>query len=505
MIPHELPDDRVEARRYASALVVEAQTDADWVSGRIDDAREIAVARGWDDIDLALLHARVVHSWKRGVGSTSELLDELEDGAERIGSSGMLAIALVDRIRYLRKLNGHAPFELYATARARVGDGTGTGVDRFAGLLNLAVELEVIGLSGLAAKTLDDAEVAAKSIPGHHQALSILANNRTQHELWRAFDAVMEGDPELAARCVDLSDEASSGIGPDLPASWAVRIAADRRVVTALLADEDVAPDEVEGLVAGLDAFDEERPIRLRLLQPLMRQGSAPTAEQLDRLEQPQFGWYLLVRALRRGNAGSAAIIDALDGLNRALFARWARTRSETEDGIGAMIEAQSLARERGELAVQVITDPLTRLGNRRAWEQALDGVDGGSSTVVLTDLDWFKSINDSHGHLVGDIVLQRSAQTIGRIAAPYDPLVVARLGGDEFGVLLRGRARELADEMVAELHAAMADADWPTELGTAPTLTAGVGVADSSGEVVDAADRELYAGKRARRGRVDD
>ncbi len=95
----------------------------------------------------------------------------------------------------------------------------------------------------------------------------------------------------------------------------------------------------------------------------------------------------------------------------------------------------------RRELSVQALSDALTGLPNRRAWDLALTeragAAAGGARQLCLAilDLDHFKQINDIHGHLAGDEVLRATGQGV------YDNLrqdnFVARLGGDEFGLLL--------------------------------------------------------------------
>ena len=90
---------------------------------------------------------------------------------------------------------------------------------------------------------------------------------------------------------------------------------------------------------------------------------------------------------------------------------------------------------------MQALSDPLTGLPNRRAWDLALKewvaaAADGANRLcVAILDLDHFKQINDVHGHVIGDEVLCASGQEV------YDNLrqddFVARLGGDEFGLLL--------------------------------------------------------------------
>lgn len=87
------------------------------------------------------------------------------------------------------------------------------------------------------------------------------------------------------------------------------------------------------------------------------------------------------------------------------------------------------------------LKDPLTGLGNRRYFrsvlERSIDAVarSGESVLLLLLDIDRFKSINDNHGHLVGDLVLREIARCLARCLRPMD--TVARYGGEEFAIIL--------------------------------------------------------------------
>ncbi len=97
----------------------------------------------------------------------------------------------------------------------------------------------------------------------------------------------------------------------------------------------------------------------------------------------------------------------------------------------------------RRRLSAEALTDPLTGLPNRRAWDRTLterldalaDGTSDEKLCLAILDLDRFKPVNDSHGHAVGDEVLRAAGEAI-RTGLRGDDFV-ARLGGDEFGLLL--------------------------------------------------------------------
>jgi len=122
-------------------------------------------------------------------------------------------------------------------------------------------------------------------------------------------------------------------------------------------------------------------------------------------------------------------------------------------------------ARTHRQLARQALTDPLTGLPNRRAWDQALGqrlaaaGDLPGRLCVAIFDLDHFKQVNDSHGHAVGDEVLRAAGRVISGSLRVDD--FVARLGGDEFGLLLslpnRATAAALVERVRSGLPAGLA------------------------------------------------
>ncbi len=160
----------------------------------------------------------------------------------------------------------------------------------------------------------------------------------------------------------------------------------------------------------------------------------------------------------------------------------------------------------------QVTVDSLTGLATRRAFDDALQTAltvpvpDG--TALVLIDVDPFKSINDNHGHPVGDDVLVHLAAVL-RDNVRADDAVLSRLGGDELAVLLPGCDRDTASRRGAELLDAVLAQPMALADGTLLSLSISVGVAhvqeygSDRRAVYIAADAALYEAKRAGRGRV--
>lgn len=165
------------------------------------------------------------------------------------------------------------------------------------------------------------------------------------------------------------------------------------------------------------------------------------------------------------------------------------------------------------ELATLSLTDPLTRLPNRRGFRaRALPAIavtrrNGGDCAVVMLDLDHFKSINDEFGHANGDAVLRSVAGLITEAVRDAD--VVGRLGGEEFALLLPGADTGAAALATERLRGLVATRVPHPGSGTV-TLSAGIAVLgteeDPSGALdtaLQAADRALYAAKRGGRNLV--
>jgi diguanylate cyclase (GGDEF)-like protein len=162
-------------------------------------------------------------------------------------------------------------------------------------------------------------------------------------------------------------------------------------------------------------------------------------------------------------------------------------------------------------VAEQANTDILTGLPNRRALEDRLQEDIRHSKrmrtqfSVVMMDLDGFKSVNDIYGHVVGDEVLHSVFKRLSENVRPTDFL--ARYGGDELTLIIRNADVEIAQTVTAKLIEIMDRFEFPfpgskkIKLG----ITAGIAVypihARNAGDLLRAADSALYQGKKHKRG----
>ncbi|MEU8662842.1 GGDEF domain-containing protein [Actinoplanes philippinensis] len=158
------------------------------------------------------------------------------------------------------------------------------------------------------------------------------------------------------------------------------------------------------------------------------------------------------------------------------------------------------------------VTDGLTGLRSRRFFEQALGNQgersvkNGVPVSVLLLDIDHFKSVNDTYGHNGGDRVLVEVTHRLRELVRPGD--VVARYGGEEFAVLLPDTSTEQAGEVAERIRRGVSGAPIAVDESRLHTVTISVGIAGmpaagTTDELVLAADRALYAAKNAGRNRV--
>ncbi len=170
---------------------------------------------------------------------------------------------------------------------------------------------------------------------------------------------------------------------------------------------------------------------------------------------------------------------------------------------------ALSNARLVERLERQAAEDPLTGLANQRAFhrecEREFSRIErtGGELSLVMLDLDHFKSINDAHGHPYGDQVLIAVADALRAAVRVHD--VVARLGGEEFAILLPDAAAEDSYDFAERARQAIAripvaDAALACSAGVATATPSGPSVA----ELLEQADRALYRAKRLGRDRTE-
>lgn len=156
------------------------------------------------------------------------------------------------------------------------------------------------------------------------------------------------------------------------------------------------------------------------------------------------------------------------------------------------------------------LVDPLTSALNRRGLDESLPRLRAAPASdeapcVLLVDLDRFKSINDAHGHAIGDDVLRSVSAVLAGVARQGDDVV--RLGGEEFLVVLRGASLDSGLRVAERARAAISAIRMVTEHGEL-RITASIGVArqrpgEGRDDLLARADAAMYRAKAEGRDRV--
>ncbi|MCC7485950.1 MAG: GGDEF domain-containing protein [Burkholderiales bacterium] len=203
-----------------------------------------------------------------------------------------------------------------------------------------------------------------------------------------------------------------------------------------------------------------------------------------------------------------------LTGLNLDAALRLLRAAGYAGVGEGEPVGAPLLQRVIDGLCDLSQRDGLTGLANARhfhlALERELDRVarTGAAAALLLIDIDHFKLVNDTHGHLAGDQALRAVGEALLRGVRPMD--LVARTGGEEFGVILPGSSPQLARVAAERLRARVENTAIELPSGAPVNVTVSIGGAAvapwervTSRHLIELADRHLYAAKHQGRNRV--
>ena len=191
----------------------------------------------------------------------------------------------------------------------------------------------------------------------------------------------------------------------------------------------------------------------------------------------------------------------------QALTARLRRRNQELQTALDTL---RATAHRLSQTEVLTRTDELTGLLNRRGFSTHIDQRRRNSSlgglALVLIDCDRFKDVNDAHGHLAGDRVLQGVANLLRAVAGPDD--VACRRGGDEFCLLVHGQGREelerMGDYMLGSARMLQRMHNKPPQM---TTLSIGACLISDDGKWEDwytKADTALYRSKRLGGNRVE-
>lgn len=216
------------------------------------------------------------------------------------------------------------------------------------------------------------------------------------------------------------------------------------------------------------------------------------------------------LETLVEGNATADLKREVLDavGMLKSIISERSERHAKQMQMLGAQV--RSLGHELESARKESETDPLTRIANRKAFDEYLarsvemHKAFGDSMVMLIVDVDHFKSVNDTYGHITGDEVLRQIADALIKVFLRKKDFV-SRLGGDEFAVILRetrlADARTLADRVLSRIRSLLiATSNEQTIEVTVSIGLAQIREGDDEKAWFERTDRGLYAAKEAGR-----
>ena len=178
----------------------------------------------------------------------------------------------------------------------------------------------------------------------------------------------------------------------------------------------------------------------------------------------------------------------------------WLRDAGDTLDSYYELLVQQHIRESRrlqesiNELDIQAKTDPLTEILNRRGFRNEIDKT-SEPGLFILFDLDNFKSVNDLHGHIVGDEILKKVGRGLASELRKGD--LVGRIGGDEFSVWLPSPVEMTASEIKTIVNRILGNISFDRwNIGISGGIVLRPGQADTFDELYAKADSALYQAK---------
>ena len=213
------------------------------------------------------------------------------------------------------------------------------------------------------------------------------------------------------------------------------------------------------------------------------------------------------------GNDTGVIRREATDVARVVRSAMTRRRERETEQFVKLGQQVKALREELDSARARATLDSLTQLFNRASFDEELEKVAklglllGSEPCLVLLDVDHFKSVNDQHGHPVGDIALKAVADNLVRHFLRKEDFV-ARYGGEEFAIVVRDSTLEKVASRAERAREVMEETEIVTPAGPLKlTFSAGVtplNPGEPPAEWIARADKALYSAKHAGRNRVE-
>ncbi|MGB7342696.1 MAG: GGDEF domain-containing protein [Pirellulaceae bacterium] len=248
---------------------------------------------------------------------------------------------------------------------------------------------------------------------------------------------------------------------------------------------------------------------RRRMLE-LLREIGTWSNEYSGQISEYQQELGELSRNMLQGSPGDPKIGDTSDRIT-SLLQQFMQNSGQLRQRLDAAeFQLEQKTRQIECYLNEARTDSLTGLFNRRAFDQRLEELfrnhrrGGRSFVIALIDIDHFKTVNDTHGHQVGDLALQAISNLLKQCLS--ETLMVARFGGEEFAVIMDGPLLSAGRQLDA-IRRSLDSRGLELE-STKLTTTMSVGLSEpmddvSASSVVRRADEALYAAKNFGRNRV--
>jgi diguanylate cyclase (GGDEF)-like protein len=513
--------DRRAARVHASYLLELCEVAP--CTDQVDELLALGERRDWPEIVFYAHYCRLTAAAFSDEDVTDHLT-ALDAAAERSGDDALIAMALASRATHVLAAAGGPTGSMderveanLARAVATLEAGAGSAVDRPMAYNECGLAYKQRGLWELVNQMYERAWAAlqvplpADLAPIAVRTRSAVIVNRTQIAAIQACALLEIGDRERAKKIATERPRPTEEALAGLPEIWMA---------------EFHAVDELLAAAAGEPATPRRDELELELKQSLwpgyracllladavraFDTGTIDEAAELCERALPMLGDYDQLPTLRTLALNGAALVGpdsspALRYARELALLRW-ESRLAVLGSARARLEAARVIREGERLARHAYLDELTGLANRHALARHRDRLAESSGVVaaLVADVDHFKAVNDTFGHVVGDEVLRRIGAVLIDSARPVD--LAVRTGGDEFLILMdspgvhevRGRAESLV--------AAVSELVWD-DLASGLTVSVSVGLAVGAASDVDrvlhVADHNLYLAKAGGRGRT--
>jgi two-component system cell cycle response regulator len=513
-------DDPRAAELLATVVELEmlARFDSGWAEQRADQSIAAARELGLTELEQRAQLVRADFQRRRGnVAEAGRIAQDVHrwatdnDSAHAVARSHFVLSAVFQELGDVSVALEHA---------VRSVDVLGEDADPAMRIDHLTRLADCLGLSGdeAARERYGEVQLLAEELGDVDRRLMVLNNRAYCETLWGDFEAALDLSTQLQA--VAAAHDVPLHLGRlDTVARALMGLGRLEDAETAML--PGLRP---EALAASLDG-DAGADFLLTLAEVRRRLGNVAGAqENLDdsvrRCEE--FGLTSIrVRARRE-----QAELHAAGGDFRAAYEEHKLYCQEVMDlqsaerdararALQAMYETTEARRQTRRYRELSLRDPLTGLYNRRYVDEQLPCLlrrtpGAPEVTLALLDLDYFKLVNDTCSHEVGDDVLRTVAELLqDDEAAPGDGSFAARMGGEEFLLVLVGSGPVEADRHLEEVRRSIADHPW-SEVTGAVTVTVSIGAASTTGDaeptpaaLLGRADAHLYRAKRTGRNRV--